>query len=123
MMGRKCLVLFAVFALTTVLLTPSLMAYDQQDLEGTWDVYVWNTNCPFGNQCWDRCELTVGTGGIVNAGSTYSNWLGEGCTVTGGRLVVSANGDIEGTIETSQGLIDVAQGGLVDNDMVLKMAE
>ena len=124
-MWRKCLIISMVFVLGMMLVTPSTCAYEQQDLEGTWDVYVWTwaMDCPFGNQCWDRCDLTVDSEGNVQPGGTYFYWLGGSATVTGGALTVSAAGEIQGSIETSDGTLNVYGGAVERDELVLEITQ
>ena len=125
MMRRTCLISSVVLVLSMMLVTPCTWGYEQQDLEGTWDVYVWTWSvaCPFGNQCWDRCDLTIDSQGNVQPAGTYCYWLGGSAAVNGGALTVSGAGEIQGTIETSDGTLNVYGGAIERDELVLEVTQ
>jgi len=92
-----------------------------QDLAGTWAAEVWGGEGPDG-QCWDQCELTVDADGIVLAG-TYVDCLGSASNVIGGQLTISPGCVIEGVLETDNGPVEVANGGIIEDVMVLGPAQ
>jgi hypothetical protein len=122
-MWRRYLIMVMVFVVSLFVLMGSTWAYEQQDLEGTWDVYVWTWSvaCPFGNQCWDRCDLTIDSQGNVQPAGTYCYWLGGSAAVNGGALTVSGAGEIQGTIETSDGTLNVYGGAIERDELVLEV--
>ena len=125
-MGRKLLVALSMLVLCGIPLvafswTSDSISCQVQDLGGTWAVQVWGGDGPDG-QCWDQCDLTVDADGIILAG-TYVDCLGGASNVIGGQLTVSSGCVIEGVIETESGLVDVANGGIIEDKMVLGLAQ
>ena len=135
MMWRKSLIVGMVFVFSMILSIPSMWADDgdegsisfvpceQVDLQGTWSVRV-GAKDEFGNHlCWESCSLTVDALGVVEAAGTYEDWSQVTSDITGGELTISSGCVIEGTIETSNGTVNVATGAIVDNELVLGRAE
>ena len=135
MMWRKCFIISMVFVFGMILLTPSTWADEeleedegfipcaQVDLEGTWNSKVGAVD-EFGNHlCWENCNLTVDALGVVEAAGTYEDCSQVTSDITGGELTISSGCVIEGTIETSNGTVNVATGAIVDDELVLGRAE
>lgn len=125
-MDRKWLVVLSILVLCAIPLVAfswesSDITCQVQDLEGTWAAKVWGGDGPDG-QCWDQCDLTVDASGSIVSGS-YVDCLGAPSTVIGGQLSISSGCVIEGVIETDTGSVDVANGGIIDDTMVLGLAQ
>jgi hypothetical protein len=100
----------------------SFVPCEQVDLQGTWSVRV-GAKDEFGNHlCWESCSLTVDALGIVEASGTYEDCSEVTSDIAGGELTISSGCVIEGTIETSNGTVNVATGAIVGNELVLGRA-
>lgn len=118
-MCRKFLVIGIVALIGLAFLPVSTWAISgQADLEGTWNVEVWG-GCPSGTQCWDECTLTIGADGTIEPGGTYIDCFGTSSQINGGQLIVSPSGEIEGSIVTSNGTVEVGPGGFIGENLVL----
>jgi len=118
-MQQRCLMMAIVLSIIVALLPVSGWAlFDQADLEGTWSTEVWGGS-PSGVQCWEQCTLTIGPDGTIQAAGTYIDCFGANSDITGGQLVVSSDGGIQGTIVTSSGSVDVGPGGIIGDKLVL----
>ena len=116
MMRRRCLIIGMAFAFGMILLAPSAWATcEQQDLEGTWNVEVWGGALP-GGQCWDKCTLTISSGGNIQQAGTYIDCLGVSSQITGGYLTISSNCLIEGEIYTTNGTLYISSGAMTGQD-------
>lgn len=122
-MWRNVSIIFAVLAFMLIPLTASSWTSnrttcDQQGLEGTWDVEIWAGD-PSGNQLWDKCTLTIGPSGFIEAQGTYTDCMGWTADITGGQLTISSDCVVQGTIETSIGSLPVERGGVVMDQLIL----
>ena len=109
-MLRNLLIVSMVWVLSLFLVTSSLWACEQQDLEGTWLVVACNTN-EMGDHCVEHGDLTVSPGGSISG--TYVDCAGVSSEITGGQLSLSADCVIEGTIQTANGTLNVETGAIV----------
>ena len=120
-MWRKSLITGTVLVLSMVVLTASAWATcEQQDLVGTWNAKVWTTDDCLWDQCWDRCELTIGSDGTIQQDSTLFYWLGGSWTITGGQLTMDSGCVIGGDIYTSGGTLHIEHGGIIGDELVLR---
>lgn len=122
-MWRKCLVIslgLALCAIPVIGFTwePAGKICEQEELEGVWDVEVWAGDAS-GNQYWDQCTLTIGPSGFIEAQGTYTDFMGTIADITGGQFTISADCVIQGTIETSNGPLNVERGGMIENRLIL----
>ena len=74
---------------------------------------------PSGTQCWHQCTLTIGADGTIQATGTYTDCFGVTSDITGGQLTVHPGCELQGTIITSNGTIDVGPGGFIGEKLVL----
>jgi len=112
------LLAFAMVPVAAFSWTSDSLTCEQQDLEGTWNVKVWAGD-PSGNQQWDQCTLTIGADGFIEPQGTYTDFIGANADITGGQLTISSNCVIQGTIETSNGNLDVERGGIIADQLIL----
>jgi len=140
MMGRRCLIMVMVFVMSLFVLMPSTwakdgedpdaawttgvsrgLAYEQEDLKGTWTTKVWAGSVE-GKQCWVICTIEIGRRGDLQPGARCMPCIGKEETINGGKLTISADGMIQGTIETNRGTWYIERGGIVDEELILGTA-
>ena len=130
-MWRKLLIISMVLVFGMILLSPCSWAdeefeedegfipCEQVDLAGTWNSKVGAMD-EYGNHlCWEPCSLTIDATGAVEASGTYQDCSQVSSDIIGGSLTISSGCVIEGTIETSNGTINVVTGAILDNKLVL----
>ena len=122
-MRRKLLMIAVALALSMIFSTASWATCEQQDLEGTWAVLVGGPEQCFGEHCSERCQLQIDSNGfITNTGASMETLCGAR-TITGGQLIMFSGCGIQGTIETSSGLLYVEHGEIVDDKLILGVSE
>ncbi len=118
MMYRGSLII-SVALLSIILLTQVTFAVCvQEDIQGVWSAQVGAID-EFGETCWESCNLTIGSGGIIEAGGTYTDCLDQASEITGGGLNISSGCVIEGMINTSNGTVNIYTGAIVGDQLVL----
>jgi hypothetical protein len=75
-----------------------------------------------GNACWGSCKLSVDKAGNILKG-TYVDCTGQKAAVVGGKLSISDNCEIQGTIVTKLETLQIDRGAVVDNEVVLGLAD
>jgi len=68
-------------------------------------------------------SITIDSQGNVQPAGTYCYWLGGSAAVNGGALTVSGAGEIQGTIETSDGTLNVYGGAIERDGLVLEVTQ
>ena len=124
MMWRKFLMVGMVLALSMIFLTASSWATcEQQDLEGTWPVLVCGSVDCFGDHCLERCQLQVDANGLIqDTGAIMETGCGD-WAITGGELTWSSGCMIRGYIETSNGTLNVSNGTIFEDKLVIGVSE
>ena len=139
-MGRRCLIMVMVFVMSLFVLMPSAWTAEkedpdaewttgvsrgqppeQEDLKGTWPARVWAGTVQM-RQCWVDCTLKIGRRGDIQPGFKCMPCIGKEETINGGQLTISADGMIEGTIETNRATWIIERGGIVDEELILGTA-
>lgn len=118
-MWRKILAVAAMVAFIIIPSTGSTWVSvwetcQQTDLEGTWTIVISinDADCP-GNSALRSTQVEIDSDGVIrNTGATIENMC-RTSIITGGQLALMADCIIEGHIETSDGTLDVAQGGTI----------
>ena len=136
MMWRKLFIVSVVLVFSLILSSLSMWAdegdegatsfvpCEQIDLQGTWSARVGAKDESGSHLCWEACTLTVDALGVVEASGTYVDCSEVASDITGGELIISSGCIIQGTIETTNGIVYVATGAIVNNELVLgKTAE
>lgn len=119
-MWNKTIISFiAIVIILTSLRTYTWAICDQGELQGTWPVIVGAID-DLGQQCWEKCTLTIGADGVIEAGSIYEDCCLESSEIIGGQLSLSSNCVIEGTIETSNGSLYLDFGSIVGEELILR---
>jgi hypothetical protein len=75
-----------------------------------------------GNACWGSCKLSVDKDGNISKG-TYVDCSGIKAQVVGGKLSISENCEIQGTIVTKLETLQIDRGAVVGNEVVLGLAD
>jgi len=89
-------------------------SFSTSDLEGTWYVYLMETN-PVAGSYWLYGSFTVDTSGKVTGG-TYNAPDGTAVNVTGGSVSLDSSGVMSGTVEAEGGLTGTFPSGKLDAD-------
>ena len=117
------LLAFSLMPLTVSAWISSFPAYDQQDLEGSWDVLVCSETACFGDHCLSCSQLIIGPDGIVADTGAFISTLCGDWSITGGLLTLGEDCTITGTLETSNGTLYVETGAIIGNELCLKASE